>query len=121
MYFFAIFPIPNNVTHEPQPRNPTNVPFVVPSYLHEKKGLRFDIIFLNNTKYVLSNPESFLFSKNKNDYGKNATRYHTNHLLKKHAKWFWSFNHFSGTMVNSNVNQGVLQTLEHGVPITCLL
>ena len=35
---------------EPHPKNPSKVPFVLPSYLPEKKGLRFDIIFLNNTE-----------------------------------------------------------------------
>jgi hypothetical protein len=69
---------------------------------------------------VLSNPGSLSFSKNEDGYGKNATSYHTNHLVKNHAKWFWSFNHFSGTMATSNLNQGVLQTLEHAVSRTCL-
>ena len=54
------------------------------SYLQEKKGLRIDIIFLNNTEDVLFDPESFLFSENNNGHGKNATSYHTNHLVKNH-------------------------------------
>ena len=57
---------------------------------------------------VLSNPESFLFSENKNGYGKVATSYHTNHLVKSHAKWFRRFNHFSETLVRSNLKKGVL-------------
>ena len=47
---FAIFLILNKVTHEPNPKNPSKVPLVLPSYLPEKKGLRFNIIFLNNTE-----------------------------------------------------------------------
>ena len=66
------------------------------------------IFFQATVKYVLANPESLSFSENGNGYGKNATSYHTNHLVEKHEKWFWWFHHFSETMVSSNLNQGVL-------------
>ena len=42
--------ISNKVTHEPHPEYSSKVPFVLPSYVAEKKGLRFDIIFPNNTE-----------------------------------------------------------------------
>ena len=119
--FSAIFLISTKVTHEPHPRNPSKVPFVLSSYLPEKKGLRFRIIFQTTLKYVLSNPESFLFSKNKNGYGKIATTYHTNHLVKNHEKSFWRFKYFSETLVTSNLNKGVLRTLEHEAYDTYLL
>ena len=48
--FLPFFFISNKVTHEPYPKNPSKVPFVLPSYLSEQKGLRFNIIFLNNTE-----------------------------------------------------------------------
>ena len=48
--FSAIFAISNNVTHEPPFENPSKVPFLLLSYLQEKKGLRIEITFLNNTE-----------------------------------------------------------------------
>ena len=99
---------PLQITHEPHPKNTSKESFVLPSYLVEKKGLRFDNIFLNNTEHVFPNPESFFFSEKKNGYGKIAASYHANHLVKNQAKWFWRFDHFSETRVSSNLNQGVL-------------
>ena len=48
--FCTNFHISNKVTHEPHPKYPSKVPFVLSPYLPEKKGLRFNVIFLNNTK-----------------------------------------------------------------------
>ena len=48
--FSSLFSVSNKLTHEPHPKNPSKVPFVLSSYLAEKKGLRFDTIFLNNTE-----------------------------------------------------------------------
>ena len=50
MNFSTIFPIPNNFTHERHLDNPSKVPFELLSHMQEKEGLRFDIIFLNNTE-----------------------------------------------------------------------
>ena len=47
---FLLFSISTKVTHEPHPKKPSKMPFVLSSYLPEKKGLRFHIIFPNNTE-----------------------------------------------------------------------
>ena len=84
--FCIIFCIPNTFTNEPPFENPSKVPFVLPSYLPEKKNLTFDICFSTTLEWVLSNPESHLFWKIENGYSTIATSYHTNHLLKNHEK-----------------------------------
>ena len=47
---FLLFFISNKVTHEPQLKNPSKVPFVLPPYLLVEKGLRCNITLLNNTE-----------------------------------------------------------------------
>ena len=52
----TILLIPNKFTHEPHLENPSKLPLELLSYLQNKKGLRFDIIFLNNTEVCASQP-----------------------------------------------------------------
>ena len=42
-------------------------------------------------------------------------------LVKNDVKLFWRFIHFSETMGSLNLNQGVLQTLDHRVSKTIFL
>ena len=102
---FVILCTPNKVIHEPHAKDTSKRAFCA-SFICPGKKKTFGSISLFSTtvKYVLFNPESVLFSETKNGYGRNVTTYHTNHLVKNHEKWFWSFNQFPDTMVSWNLN-----------------